>query len=186
LCIFDELPIIKERTDQHIFAFAHIFSPHPPYIFGANGEIRNLDNIDPHLETSDNLDKEAFVNQLIFINKKITEVVNELLDSENQLVIIIQSDHGTAFLFDGNAQNWVTPTSEMINERVDNINFIFLPKNMTNIFSESVTPVNTFPILFNHYFETDFKILDDKIYFGKDGSYNLKDVTDIIVAKLIN
>jgi hypothetical protein len=186
LCIFDELPKIKERTDQPIFAFAHIFSPHPPYIFEANGNIRNLDNIDPHLETEDNLDTDAFVNQLIFINKKITEVVNELLDSENQPIIIIQSDHGTAFLFDGNAQNWVTPTSEMINERADGINFIFLPKNMTNIFSESVTPVNTFPILFNHYFETDFKILDDKIYFGKDGSYNLKDVTDIVLVEPIN
>jgi hypothetical protein len=181
LCIFDELPKIKERTDQPVFVFAHIFSPHPPHIFGANGEIRNLKNLDPHLETMDNLDKEAFTNQLIFINKKITAVVNQLLDSENQPVIIIQSDHGTAFLFEGNGNNWINPTDEMIKERTDSINFIFLPKNTTNIFSESITPVNTFPILFNHYFGTDFKILEDKIYFAKDGSYNLKDVTDIII-----
>jgi hypothetical protein len=181
LCIFDELPKIKERTDQPVFVFAHIFSPHPPHIFGANGEIRNLKNLDPHLETMDNLDKEAFTNQLIFINKKITAVVNQLLDSENQPVIIIQSDHGTAFLFLGNLDNWSNATNEMIKERADSINFIFLPKNTTNIFSESITPVNTFPILFNHYFGTDFKILEDKIYFAKDGSYNLKDVTDIII-----
>ena len=181
LCIFDELPKIKERTDQPVFVFAHIFSPHPPHIFGANGEIRNLKNLDPHLETMDNLDKEAFTNQLIFINKKITAVVNQLLDSENQPVIIIQSDHGTAFLFEGNGNNWINPTDEMIKERTDSINFIFLPKNTTNIFSESITPVNTFPILFNHYFGTDFKILEDKIYFAKDGSYNLKDVTDILI-----
>jgi len=184
LCIFDELPKIKERIDQPIFAFAHIFSPHPPYIFGANGEIRTLKNIDPHLETQENLDNDAFVNQLIFINKKITEVVNKLLDSENQPIIIIQSDHGTAFLFADNEQNWVTPTNEMIIERADSINFIFLPKNATNIFSESITPVNTFPILFNHYFKTDFEILQDKIYFAKDGSYDLKDVTNIIVEPI--
>ena len=181
LCIFDELPKIKERTDQPVFVFAHIFSPHSPYIFGADGEIRNLKNLDPHLETMDNLDKEAFVNQLVFINKKITEVVNQLLDSENQPVIIIQSDHGTAFLFEGNGNNWLNPTNEMIKERTDSINFIFLPKNTTNIFSESITPVNTFPILFNHYFGTNFKILEDKIYFAKDGSYNLKDVTEIVI-----
>ncbi len=184
LCIFDELPKIKERTDQPIFVFAHIFSPHPPYIFGANGEIRNLKNIDPNLETQENLDNDAFVNQLTFINKKITEVVNELLDSENQPVIIIQSDHGTAFLFENDKQNWITPTNEMINERADNINFIFLPKNTTNIFSESITPVNTFRILFNHYFETDFEILEDKIYFAKDKSYDLKDVTSIIIEPI--
>jgi hypothetical protein len=184
LCIFDELPKIKERTDQPVFVFAHIFSPHPPHIFGANGEIRNLKNLDPHLETRDNLDKEAFTNQLIFINKKITEVVNQLLNSENQPVIIIQSDHGTAFLFEGNVDNWSNPTNEMIKERTDSINFIFLPKNTENIFSESITPVNTFSILFNHYFGTDFEILEDKIYFAKDGSYNLKDVTDIIIEPI--
>ena len=181
LCIFDELPKIKERTDQPVFVFAHIFSPHPPHIFGANGEIRNLKNLDPHLETMDNLDKEAFTNQLIFINKKTTEVVNQLLDSENQPIIIIQSDHGTAFLFEGKSDNWVNPTNEMIKERTDNINFIFLPKNTENIFSESTTPVNTFRILFNHYFETDFEILEDRVYFAKDGSYDLKDVTEIIM-----
>ena len=186
LCVFEELPKIKERTDQPIFAFAHIFSPHPPYIFGANGEIRNLENIDPHLETTENLDKEAFVNQLIFVNKKITQVVNELLNSENQPIIIIQSDHGTAFLFEGKSDGWRNPTNEMLQERADSINFIFLPKNIPNIFSESITPVNTFPILFNHYFGTDFKILDDKIYFAKDGSYNLQDITDIILAEPIN
>ena len=184
LCIFDELPKIKDKIDQPIFVFAHIFSPHPPYIFGANGEIRDLENIDPHLETSSNMDKEAFVNQLVFINKKITEVVNGLLDSENQPIIIIQSDHGTAFLFEGNEDNWLNPTNEMIKERTDSINFIFLPKNTTNIFSESITPVNTFPILFNHYFKTNFKILEDKIYFAKDGSYDLKDVTNIIVEPI--
>ena len=178
------MPKIKDKIDQPIFVFAHIFSPHPPYIFGVNGEIRDLENIDPHLETSSNMDKEAFVNQLVFINKKITEVVNGLLDSENQPIIIIQSDHGTAFLFEGNEDNWLNPTNEMIKERTDSINFIFLPKNTTNIFSESITPVNTFPILFNHYFKTNFKILEDKIYFAKDGSYNLKDVTEIIIEPI--
>ncbi len=181
LCIFDELSKIKERTDQPIFVFAHIFSPHGPYIFGANGEIRELENLDRNLETDDNLNKESFVNQLIFINKKITEVVNQLLDSENQPIIIIQSDHGTAFLFEGKENNWLNPTNEMIKERTDSINFIFLPKNTTNIFSESTTSVNTFRILFNYYFGTNYEILEDKIYFAKDGSYDLKDVTDIVI-----
>jgi len=184
LCIFEELPKVKERTDQPIFVFAHIFSPHPPYIFGVNGEIRNLKNLDPHLETKENLDKEAFVNQLIFVNKKITQVVSELLDSKDQPIIIIQSDHGTAFLFEDNVENWINPNNEMIKERADSINFIFLPKNTTNIFSESITPVNTFRILFNHYFETDFELLDDKIYSAKDRSYNVKDVTHIVIEPI--
>ena len=69
----------------------------------------------------------------------------------------------------------------MIKERADNITFIFLPNNTTNIFSESSTPVNTFRILFNHYFETDFEILEDKSFTSKDKSYDLKDVTHIVI-----
>ena len=42
------------------------------------------------------------------------------------------------------------------------------------------------PILFNPYFETDFKILDDKIYFEKDGNYNLKNMTNIVLSEPIN
>ena len=180
-CVFDELTKIKERTDKPIFVFAHIFLPHPPYIFEENGEVRELNNLDFHLETKENLDKKAFVNQLKFTNKKTLEVVAELLDSKKQPIIIIQSDHGSAFTFDGNLKNWKTPTEQMIKERMDSINFIFLPENETNIFSESITPVNTFNILFNHYFETNFEIYEDKIYFGSTASYDLKDVTEIVI-----
>ena len=178
LCIFDELPKIKDRTNKPVFVFAHIFLPHPPYLFEENGEVRELTNLDFHLETKENLDKNAFVNQLKFTNKKTIEVVTKLLDSEKQPIIIIQSDHGTAFTFNGSLKNWEKPSNEMIEERMDSINFIFLPENKINIFSENITPVNTFSILFNHYFGTNFEIFEDRMYFGSSASYNLMNVTE--------
>lgn len=180
LCIFEKIPKIKEQTNQPVFVFAHIFSPHPPYMFGPNGEIRQLNNLDPHLETKDNLDKEAFVGQLQFVNKKILDVTSKLLNSEKQPIIIILSDHGTAFLLDGKMNNWENPTIEMIEERMETITFIFLPDVTENIFSESITPINIFRILYNYYFETDFEILEDRIYFAKNDSYDLLDVTDML------
>ncbi len=178
LCIFDELPKIKERTTKPIFVFAHVFSPHPPYIFDEDGQIRQLETLDPRIESEDSLDKEKYIGQLKFLNKKIIEVVKQLLDSEKQPIIIIQSDHGTAFTFGNDKKNWDIPTDEMVNERMDSINWIFLPGNTTNIFSESTTNVNTFRILFNHYFKTEFEILEDKVYLATDGSYELEDVTN--------
>ena len=132
------------------------------------------------LEVRDNNNRAAHLEQLKFVNKKIAQVVDQLLDSESPPVIIISSDHGSAFLFDGNLTNWDNPTNEMIKERMDNIMFIYLPSNETDIFYEEITPVNVFRVLFNHYFETDFEILEDKIFFSRDGSYNFKDVTNII------
>tara|TARA_B100000745_G_scaffold245314_1_gene167448 strand:- start:109 stop:951 length:843 start_codon:yes stop_codon:yes gene_type:complete len=180
LCVFDELPKVQNRSDKPIFVFAHMMLPHPPFIFDADGGIRSVDNLDLSLEIKDNNNRDAHLEQLKFVNKKMTQVVDQLLNSENPPVIIITSDHGTAFLFDGNLAKWDSPTNEMIKERMNNIMFVYLPSNKTDIFYEDMTLVNVFPVLFNYYFETDFEILDDKIFFSRDGSYDFIDVTDIL------
>jgi hypothetical protein len=180
LCILEELPTIKKYTDEPKFVFAHLFMPHPPYFFGPNGEIRSLENIDPNLETKDNLNKDAFMDQLEFLNKKVIEIVEQLLDTEKQPIIIIISDHGTAFLLDDDPKNWITPTDEMIKERMDTITFIFLPDKVENIFLEIKTPVNIFRILFNHYFETNYEILEERMYFANDQSYDFLNVTELL------
>jgi len=58
--------------------------------------------------------------------------------------------------------------------------FVYLPSNKTDICYEDMTLVNVFRVLFNYYFEPDFEILDDKIFFSRDGSYDFIDVTDIL------
>ena len=179
LCAFDELPKVQNRSSEPIFVFAHIFLPHPPFVFDANGGIRSVDSLDLSLEIKDNNNRDAHLEQLKFVNKKITQVVNQLLDSENPPVIIIISDHGSAFLFEGKLESWDNPSNEMIKERMDNIMFIYLP-NEINIFYENMTPVNIFRVLFNNYFGTDLEILEDRSFFSKDGYYDLIDVTDIL------
>ena len=180
LCVFDELPKVQDRSDEPMFVFAHMLLPHPPFIFNADGEIRSVDNLDLSLEIRDNNNRNAHLEQLKFLNKKMMEVVDQLLNSENPPVIIITSDHGSAFLFDGNLENWNSPTDEMIKERMNNIMFVYLPSNETGVFYEGITQVNVFRVLFNHYFETDFEILEDRMFFSKDTSYDFKDVTDML------
>ena len=180
LCVFDELPKVQNRSDEPVFVFAHMMLPHPPFIFHANGEIRSVDSLDLSLEIKDNNNRAAHLEQLKFLNNKMMQVVDQLLNSENPPVIIISSDHGSAFLFDGTLEKWDSPTDEMIKERMNNIMFIYLPSNETDIFYEGMTSVNVFRVLFNYYFETDFEILEDRIFFSRDGSYDFKDVTDLV------
>ena len=180
LCAFDELPKIQNRVTEPVFVFAHILLPHPPYIFAANGEIRSVDSLDLSLEIEDNNNRGAHLEQLKFVNNKMPEVVNQLLDSESPPVIIIASDHGTAFLFNGKLENWDNPTNEMVKERMDNIMFVYLPDNAIDIFYEDMTSVNIFRVLFNHYFETEMEILEDRSFFSKDEYYNFKDVTKML------
>ena len=78
------------------FVFAHLGIPHPPFVFGSNGELVEYTEI----SMSEWAPKEAYLNQLIFTQKRLKEIVNKILEkSKNPPIIIIQSDHGPAITF---------------------------------------------------------------------------------------
>ena len=105
LCVFSELPKLQHKIDKPFFAFAHILIPHSPYRFGPNGEtlqIQPLWWVD--LDESDHI--EGYRNQVIFVEKKVREVINKILsESEHQPIIIIQSDTGTSLKSENLTEN---------------------------------------------------------------------------------
>ena len=38
LCQFDEITKIKQITEEPVFVFMHVITPHEPFVFGPNGE----------------------------------------------------------------------------------------------------------------------------------------------------
>ena len=183
LCTFAKLaqiPKIKRPT----FAFAHIVCPHPAYIFGANGE--------PVEETKLKLDgdvwkqKENYINQLIFINKKVKVLINEILSRSKGLpIIILQADHGTAATFyDPNSGSWENPDEVNLKERMRIFNAYYLPSSGGKLLYKTITPVNTFRLIFNFSFNTSYKLLDDRSYYSSyDHPYNFINVTDAVNYK---
>lgn len=170
LCTFSELPNVM-KIEEPTFAFAHIMSPHPPYLFGPNGEY-----VDPirqeGLETWENT--EGYLNQLQFTNKKVKELIDKLLESEEKPIIIIQSDHGTGF-----SVNYKNPNENMVQQRMSNFNAYYLP-TIENPFPDNITNVNSFRIIFNAYFDDNYELLDDKLYWNSYFQpYNFTDVTSI-------
>ena len=50
------------------------------------------------------------------------------------------------------------------------------------IFYDTITPVNTFRILFNNYFGDNFEILEDKMYFAEqEEPWNFIEITEIVI-----
>ena len=157
LCIFNELPEIHKQKDEPFFVFAHIFVPHRPFIFGANGEMTSPNNLEI---AAINEDKTGYINQLIFTNKKVVEVIDEILStSENQPIIIIQGDHGATVL-----QGIENLDEDAIKERYSNLNAYHLPGKLKIKPYEGITPVNSFRLVFNNYFNTEYQLLDDKSF----------------------
>jgi hypothetical protein len=180
LCNFSELQKQHQKFDEPIFVFSHILLPHPPYLFSAEGE--PVSSARPQgLEDWDY--KEGYINSVKFANKKIMQVVDELLsDPENQPVIIIQADHGSYFDFDAGK-----PSKENIEQHMSILSAYYLPNVEENLSDGVITPVNTFRTVFNSYFNTDYDLLENKMYwidyddvFDDTPDY-LVDVTNVLI-----
>lgn len=157
---FEKLQEIPSE-DGLKFVFAHIEAPHPPYVFDKSGNIITNEMYDPSGEQW--MDKEGYLQQLQYVNKKTIEVIDVILaHSEKRPIIIIQGDHGV-----DTALNWVdNPTKERLDERSYILNAYYLPNGGNDELYPSISPVNTFRVIFNYYFNQDYGLLDDTTYFS--------------------
>lgn len=142
------------------FVFVHIASPHGPYVFGRNGE--KVDSKFSNFTASEE-DMGLYLDQLIFVNKKITETIDSILSqSPKPPIIIIQSDHGV-FLPESKY-----PKEEIKYVRFENFDAYYLPNKSKSILPQKMSAVNTFRFIFDNYFGTDYGMLDHKSYWSND------------------
>ncbi len=140
----NELGKIPER-EGHNFVFAHILVPHPPYIFTPSGEFAWTDHV-----------RSGYASNVEFISTHLLPVLETIIEtSDTPPVIIIQGDHGPY-------GDYITP--EM---RLSILNAYYMDTEAQASLYSAITPVNSFRIIFNHYFDTDLPMLDDISYFMK-------------------
>jgi hypothetical protein len=161
------------------FIFAHILCPHSPYVFGQNGELV-LEATHQREEIISN-EKDKYLNQLIFVNKKIEILIDEILSNSTiDPIVIFQGDHGPSSSFSLPEQvGWANPTKINLKERMGIFNAYHLPKGGDAFLYDSISPVNSFRLIFNFYFHEDFKMLNDRSYYSTyECPYKFIDVTD--------
>jgi len=167
---FKDLSQVHLKYKSPYFVFTHILPPHPPYVFGPNAEpIYGSLNLKDWGEMWEQ--KELYRDQVIFVNNKLKKIIHKILsESKTDPIIIIQGDHGP-----------LLNIKEKIKTRMHILNAIHLTKDKKNFFYSSVTSVNTFRLIFNHYFNTKFELLDDKSFYTEYKlPYHFVDVTDIV------
>jgi len=150
---FDKLTEIPEIAGPK-FVFAHFLLPHDPFVFDQNGgEVSEKDDNQSNIK--------AYLNQLIFANKKIEELIPKILaKSKRPPIIVIQSDEGP-FRFVAGPWNG---SADAIRAHALILNAYFLPGIKKTGLYQTITPVNSFRLIFNDYFGTNHKLLPDDIY----------------------
>jgi hypothetical protein len=141
--ILSELQRLPEVSGPKL-VFAHILVPHPPFIFSPDGEFSWADDRITGYNTN-----------VQFINKQIVPVVDTIITkSEVPPVIIIMGDHGPF-------GKQVTP--EM---RLSILNAYYVKDDAKNDLYANITPVNSFRVIFNNYFGTNYPLLEDLSYYA--------------------
>jgi len=168
LCSLSELPNVHNKFDEPTFVLAHFLLPHPPNIFGPNGEEVEVKTI----EVTDSWgDKEGYIDQVKFSNKKMLEFIESIPLDNNSPIIIIMGDHGTG-------STGLISDDQKIKERMMILNAIRLPGIEEKPY-DGMTPVNTFRLIFNSYFGGNYEYLEDKTYLSQHSApYNFTDVTE--------
>lgn len=182
LCTFAKLAEVS-KIEGPTFTFAHLCVPHHPFVFGANGEAVTAVSLAWH-ESGGWEQKEKYVNQLIFVNKKTKVLIDRILSNSDTLpIIILQADHGPD-LTPGNPfsvkhpTKSMHPTQSMLKERMHIFNAYHLPRGGKDLLYESISPVNSFRLIFNFYFNTNYKLLSDQNYYSTNNyPYRFVNVT---------
>jgi len=161
-----------------VFVFAHFLLPHRPFIFDSNG------NFQSEKEAQRRSDAVNYVDQLIATNNMIKALIDTLLSkSERPPIIILQADEGPLpqrYWDDMRHFNWKQATEAELREKMGILNAYYLPNVDKSTLYPSISPVNSFRLIFNLYFNTDLELLPDESYVFTDRIhlYDLFNVTD--------
>lgn len=165
LFTLDELGRLP-RKSYPTFVFAHIISPHPPFVFDELGN-----PVQPNwgysLNDGDDFPgswkdyQQGYAAQVQYLNQMLLEMVDNILKrSQTPPIIILQGDHGP-----GGSLNWHSPAQSCLWERTGILNAYYLPGETPVYVPHDISPVNTFRLVLNRYFGADLDFLPDKTYF---------------------
>lgn len=145
----NELPKIATSIPGPKFVYAHIMSPHTPYIFLPDGSL-NTDgrfyNTETGTPSNPKLEAEGYINNIQFLNSRMLVILDEIIrNSKIPPIIILQGDHGYV----------------LEERRFNNLMAFHFPNGGNAALYPTITPVNTFRLVSNLYFGTDLELRND-------------------------
>lgn len=155
--ILKELKRLSEEIKEPKLVFAHFLVPHPPFIFTPEGKFYWNDN-----------EEAGYLSNVEFIDSQITGVVAEIIaKSRIPPVIILMGDHGPSGV----------PSKDNPQLRMSILNAYYVNDAAKADLYPTITPVNSFRVVFNNYFGADYPLLKDVAYHtGTPADFRRKNI----------
>ncbi|HEX9090963.1 MAG TPA: sulfatase-like hydrolase/transferase, partial [Anaerolineales bacterium] len=167
LYTLDQLQNVPKISGPKL-VFVHLVIPHPPFVFGSDGEHIDIPPYDTvsNLYTDEDY-RRGYTAAVAYIDKRMLEILPRLIqDSDTPPVIILAGDHGIG-------------ESDTVTQ---NLEAFYAPGVGSNFYAQ-ITPVNIFRVVFDVYFNGNFSLLPDHSYFSAEGKYfNFKEIPNGCMA----
>lgn len=160
---FQQIPEIA-RMKEPTFTFVHIVCPHQPFVYDADGRLPA--HTWPPSGVSEGAHYRArYPAQVEYVNRNVREMVDKLLtNSAVPPIIILQGDHGFQPCADPRCTE--TKQGRLFGYKLRSaiFNAYYLPDGGNKLLYPSISPVNSFRVVFNRYFGGNYKLLEDRTY----------------------
>jgi hypothetical protein len=116
-----------------------------------------------------------YIDQLHYSDEIILEAVDTILaESKTPPIIIIQGDHGPVSYF---GEDEIEKSN--MREQHSILNAYYFPQQSYDLLYPSISPVNSFRVVLNTFFDGQYEMLPDKNYFIPHARpYDFVEVTD--------
>lgn len=169
---FDTIDRVADERGPK-FVFAHVLLPHPPYVFDRTGG-RVYDQPDSYEGK-----KAAYIDQLVYTNARILEMLDTIERDDPGAVIVVQSDEGPHPGYWSRGVDWTTAADRDLLTKFRILNAYRLPGIDPAAIPEGITPANTFRFLLREYFGASLQMIEDASYVSaKTAPYEFTAVTD--------
>ena len=169
--------------DGNYFVYAHIIAPHPPFVFDEVGNLVAQDTPftlnDANYYMREHSQKKyiaGYRRQLQYVNTLVLDTIDAILtQSTTPPIIIIQGDHGP-----GAHLHWGSLEQTIPAERFGILNAYYFPDQDYALLYPSISPVNSFRVVFDQFFDVDYAPLPDRHYYSPwSFPFDFVEVTDL-------
>jgi hypothetical protein len=158
LTALEAVPQQREPT----FVFAHVLSPHWPYVFKPDCRTAKDSPIGGRAGR-----QRAYTQQLQCLNSLLLHTVSIILQrSPAPPVILLQGDHGTNLLRYSDAGSAKAVTPAQASERLGAFGAYYLPGGGHTLFADTVTVVNVLQKVLAYYAGADVSPAPDSLYMS--------------------
>jgi hypothetical protein len=167
---FNEIERLAKRGSAPRFVVVHILAPHPPFVFGPNGEPRHPKGNYVLSDGSHYVGqvgtaaeyRSGYRDQAAYVGKLLLRAVDALIAEPGPApVILVQGDHGPKSKLD---QESATYTD--MDEAFPILSAYYVPQAVRERLYPKISPVNSFRVVFDALFGMELPLLEDASYYS--------------------